>query len=677
MALLAYHNSFHNEFIFDDVRHIVKNLRIRQLWPPGEILFHSSRPVVHLSLAVNYALGQLNPWGYHLFNVVIHICAALILYGVIRQTLVSESLQPKYNGSAPWLAGAVSLIWLLHPLQTESVTYTIQRGESMMGLFYLLTLYCVIRSKGSSRSIWWRVSAIAACGLGMGCKPVMVTAPLVVALYDRAFLAKSWSEVLRERRMLYAGLAATWLLLPLFLALAPSEWNDSAGFASRGIPALPYILTQPSVILHYLRLAFWPHPLCFDYGWHYGWPVRQTLRDAWPELIAVGALLSATGWAWRRKPALGFLGICFFMILAPTSSFVPVADLVVEHRMYLPLAAVITMVVVGGFELGKHLLGAPQETQRILAWAVGGTLVPLLTILTIQRNRGYTSELSIWQDTVVKCPQNPRAHDCLGLALVRAGRFPEAVSHYQQALRIKHDYTEVHNNLGLVLAQSGKIHEAIEHYEQALRLKPDYAEAHNNLAIALFELGKAQEAMEHFEQAVQIQPDFAEAYYNLGNALARTGQLESAIRKYQDAVRVNPQYMEAHYSMAVVLLQAGQTKDAIGHYDQILRINPNAASIQNNLAWVLATVPTAEGGDPVRAVNLAQQVCERPGNRTAASLDTLAAAYAAAGRFNDAITAAQNAIELARSAGQSQLVREIEGRLQLYRDGHAYRPGHR
>jgi len=677
LALLAYRNPLRSPFIFDDIQHIVKNPQIRQLWPPSESLFHSSRPVVQLSLATNYALGGLNPWGFHLFNVIVHICAALILYGVVRRTLISGTLRSKYEGSAPWLAGMISSIWLVHPLQTESVTYTIQRGESMMGLFYLLTLYCVIRSHGSPRRTWWETGAIGACALGMGCKPVMATAPLVVAFFDRAFLAASWKEVFRNRWRLYAGLAVTWLLLPLFLALAPSDWNDSAGFTSRGVSALPYLLTQPSAILHYLRLAFWAQPLCFDYGWQYGWPLRATLQDAGPELIVVGLLLVATVWTWRRKPALGFLGIAFFLILAPTSSFIPVADLVVEHRMYLSLAAVIMLVVIGAFELGNRFWGDQKNKLRIVGTAGYAALLLPLLFLTVRRNGDYASELSLWQDTVAKCPQNPRAHDCLGLALMRDGRIAEAVSHYEQALRIKPDYPEVHNNLGLALVQSGKFEEAINQYRQALRFKPDYAEAHNDLAIALFRVGQVPEAVKEFEKAIQVRPDFAEAYYNLGNALARTGQLQDALRNFEQALRINPNYAEAHYSMAVVLVQTGRTKEAIAHYDQILRISPNATSIQNNFAWLLATIEPSQGGDPLRALGLAQQVCRETGNRVAACLDTLAAAYAAAGQFESAVTTAQSAIALARSAGQTQLVIEVESRLRLYQKGHPYRARHK
>jgi tetratricopeptide (TPR) repeat protein len=330
-------------------------------------------------------------------------------------------------------------------------------------LFYLLTLYCVIRSNDASRGNLWKIGAVVSCALGMACKPVMVTAPLVILLYDRAFLVKSWREAMQRRAWLYAGLAATWLLLPSLLANAPSEWKWSAGFEYKDILPFQYARMQSVAVLHYLRLAFWPRPLCLDYGWQYDGPEVRRAGDALPELIAVGALLVGTVWAWRRKPALGFLGAWFFIILAPTSSFIPIADPIVEHRMYLPLAGVVTMVVVGPFVLGKRLLSQSQD--RVLGWVAGGSVVVLLANLTIQRNRDYLSQITIWQDTVVKCPQNSRAHSNLAKALLDAGRLPEAIGHLEQAVRIKPDYAEAQYNLGLALSQVGKVQDATGHYK--------------------------------------------------------------------------------------------------------------------------------------------------------------------------------------------------------------------
>ena len=553
-GLLAYHNSFFGPFVFDDKPHILENSHIRHLWPPWDIVSHSSRPVVELSLAVNYALGGMNPWGYHLFNVVVHILAALTLYGVVRRTLVSETLRSTFGQAASSLAGAIALIWLVHPLQTESVTYTIQRGESLMSLFYLLTLYCVIRSDGASRENWWKIGAVASCVLGMACKPVMVTAPLVTLLYDRAFLVKSWREVWRRRGWLYAGLAASWLLLPPLLAKAPTEWKRTAGFEFQGTPPLQYARMQSVVILRYLRLAFWPHPLCLDYGWRYHWQAMVGAGDALPDLLVVTALLAGTIWACCRKPALGFLGAWFFLILAPTSSFIPIADPIAEHRLYLPLAAVVTAVVVAAFVLGKRLLR--NQPGSVPGWVACGFVVVPLAVLTIQRNRDYISESAIWQDTVAKCPNNPRAHLNFGQALSRLHKVAEAREQYEQALRLKPDYADAHYNLGNAFLKEGRLSDAIGHYEQALRIKPDYAEAHNNLGNVLLQEGKVSDAIGHYEEALRSEPDNAELHYNLGVALAQLGRMQEAIGHYEQALRIRPDFTRAQNALAQ--LQAGQ-----------------------------------------------------------------------------------------------------------------------
>jgi tetratricopeptide (TPR) repeat protein len=691
-GLLAYHNSFTGPFILDDLPSIQENLTIRRLWPVWTIIGHTSRPVVHLSLAVNYALGGFNPWGYHLFNLAIHILAALTLYGVVRRTCLLAKSPPTWREAASWLAVAVAVIWVVHPLQTESVTYIIQRCESLMGLFYLLTLYCVIRSNGSSRSIWWEMGSVISCALAMSCKPVAASAPVMVLLYERAFMAGSWREILERRWKMYAGLAATWLLLPVLLANGPGEWKESAGFGYRKITPIQYALTQPAVILHYLRLTFWPRPLCLDYDW----PAAQTAAEVGPGLIAIGALLVVTVWAWRRRPALGFPGAWFFIILAPTSSFIPIADLAFEHRMYLPLAAVVVLGVMGIYALAGR---RSVPVFLVLAFVLG--------VLTVQRNEDYRSDIAIWGDTVAKRPENPRAHNTLGVTLAQLGKVPEAIGHYEQALQIKPDYAEAYYNLGLALSRIGKIQAAIEQYEQALRIKPDFAEAHcslgnalaqvgrigeaighyeqalrirpgyakahNNLGSALSQVGRVQEAIVQFDQALRIKPDFAEAHCNLGMALGQVGEIEEAIVHYEQALRIKPDFAEAHYYLGNTLEQTGRVREGIGHYEQALRLKPDYAEAENNLAWLLATLAPADGGDPVRAVTLAERACELTNNRVAEYLDTLAVAYAAAGRFNDAIAAAQKAIGLARSAGQTQMVSEIETRRELYRAGRAYR----
>jgi tetratricopeptide (TPR) repeat protein len=385
---------------------------------------------------------------------------------------------------------------------------------------------------------------------------------------------------------------------------------------------------------------------------------------------------------------------------------VPVASqTMADHRMYLPLAAVVTVVVVVAFVLGKRLLG--NQSGFVLGWVTCGFVAVPLAVLTIQRNRDYISTLAIWQDTVAKCPNNPRGHCNLGIALGKAGRIEEAIAHLEDALRIKPDYPEAHFSLGNVFLKEGRVNDAIGHYEQALRSKPDHAQAHCNLGIALAQTGNIEEAIAHFEQALRIKPDYAEAHSNLGNALVQVGRVREAIGHYEQALRIKPDYAQAHCNLGIALAQTGNIEEAIAHYEQALRVNPDLAEAQlnlgaalvkldkpndairhyeqalqirrnypealNALAWLLATRESAQGGDPVRAVALAQQACQLTNHQVAMYLDTLAAAYAAAGRFNDAIATAERAVDLARSGGRPRVAEEFESRLQLYRDGHAYR----
>jgi tetratricopeptide (TPR) repeat protein len=734
----AYHNSFQAPFIFDDLDSILENPHIRHLWPIREALSPSAtsaeagRPIVNLSLAVNYALGGTSVWGYHAFNLAIHVLAALTLYGVARRTLARPGLRERFGASGRWIALAVALLWTVHPLQTEAVTYISQRCESMMGLFYLLTLYCFIRGTDSPRSSGWFALSVAACFLGMASKEVMVTAPVMVLLYDRTFVSGSFRQAWSRHWRLYLGLACSWLLLGYLMV---GLHNRSVGYGL-GIPWWGYALTQCRAIVQYLRLALWPHPLILDYGEYV--PTGSGAAVA-PSALILAALVIAVLFALKRHPAIGFLGAWFFVILAPTSSVVPiVGSPMAEHRMYLPLAAAVTMVVVGAVALGKRLFDEPQSV--VLECLAGGSVVALLTFLTIQRNQEYNSTLTIWQDTVEKCPDNPRAHHCLGIALMDTGNAPEAIGQYEQALRLKPNYFEVHSNLGIallragraqqaiaqceealrikpdyveahvnlgdallqmgrspeaiaeyeqalklqpdsavaqynlanVLLRLGRAQEAIGHYEQALKLQPDYAEAHNNLGVALFQLGRVSEAISHYEQALQIQPDYADAHNDLGTALMGQGRLQEAISHYEQALRIQPDYAQAHNSLGLALVRLGRVPEAIGHYEQAVRLRPGFADACNNLAWQLATRAPAEGGDAARAVALAQRACELTGNRRAGYLDTLAAAYAAAGGFSDAITTAQKAVELAHAAALPKLVAECEARLELYRSGHAY-----
>jgi tetratricopeptide (TPR) repeat protein len=622
-GLWAYRGSFSAPFTFDDEPAIVNNPSIRDLGEIGRVLAGppeggntaAGRPVVNLSLAVNYAVGGLDVRGYHAVNLAIHLLAALTLFGLVRRTLRARpalSGADRAPGPGPTLpAFFVALLWALHPLQTECVTFIAQRAESMMGLLYLLTLYGFVRGSsfaeasadekaagnvGSGRGVWrcggWFLVSGACCLFGMGTKEVMASAPLIVLLYDRTFVSGSFREALGRRRIYYALLAATWLPLAFLVIRAGGHRSVTAGFGN-GVTAWSYALTQCRAIALYLKLAFWPHPLVFDYGT----AVATGFAAVAPQAALVLLLLAGTAAALWRRSASGFAGAWFFLILAPSSSFVPiVTQTMAEHRMYLPLAAVISLAVCGGLRLLACLPGGRVSLSRAAlrgSFALALALAAALACLTARRNEDYRSALSLWEDTLAKVPGNPRAHYNLGVLMDAAGRRREAVDRYREALKLDPSYAGAHVNLGIAwMEEPGRLDDAISEFQEAIRLKPDLAAAHNDLGGAWERTpGRLKDAVSQYEEAVRLDPDFALAHYNLAHALlAVPGRLDDAIAHFAAAARLKPGYVEAHLGLAVALLETGARKEeAEAHLETVLGLQPANSFAKDLLSEIRAS----------------------------------------------------------------------------------------
>ena len=548
VGVLAYVTSFGGIFLFDDDHAIVNNPYVRSLWPLTDAMTAppqspvAGRPLVSLSFAVNFAIDGLNPRGYHALNLAIHILAGLTLFGIVRLTLVGPRLREQYGGVAVPLAGLIALIWVVHPVQTESVTYVVQRAESLAGLFYLLTLYCAARGFGADRPRPWFLAAILVCMLGMGTKEVMATAPLIVLLYDRVFIADSFRLIASRRRGLYAGLAATWLVLGLLVVVGPR--SDTAGFSLNYLTPWQYARSQFGVILHYLRLTVWPHPLCLDYAW----PIARDAGQIVPAGLAIAVLLGATVWALGRKSPAGFLGAWFFLALAPTSSIVPIRDLAFEHRMYLPLAAIVTLIVVGGWRLLAGLsarLSWSRTMLRAVAFGCGAAVVVPLGLATSSRNLAYASTETMWRDVLATRPCNARAHCGVAQALDAHGRLDEALEQYRISLDLDPGDPITHNNIGRVLANLGRYDQAVEEFAIAVRLKPDFAIAQVSLGNALRLKGDYAAAVAAHRRAVEIDPSYGDAYYNLGLDLEAQGRLNESVAAYEKCLSLSPGHKSA------------------------------------------------------------------------------------------------------------------------------------
>ncbi|MEO7414102.1 MAG: tetratricopeptide repeat protein [Opitutaceae bacterium] len=644
VIVAAYVTSFRGALVFDDLPGIANNPTIRDLSQPGLLLVAigpqggtlSGRPVPNLTLALNYAISGDRLWSYHATNLLIHVAAALTLFGIVRRTLSQPVLADRFGSNAGPIAFAVALLWGVHPLQTESVTYLIQRVESLMGLFYLLTLYCFLRAVESPLTgRRWYLRAFFTCLLGMGCKEVMVTAPVVVALYDRIFVTGSWRETLRTRWKFHVALMSTWIVLG-GLVVASGGRGGTAGYQV-GINAWNYLLTQCKVILDYLKLSLWPFPLVFDHNV----PLATGMGDVWPQAVMLCVLLGASVYLLIRRPALGFLCAAFFLILAPTSSVVPISDAKVEHRMYLPLASIVTAVV----------LGIHRQLGRIALPVWLGLALALGTATAI-RNLDYQSPRRLWGDTVQKIPGSPRAHNNLGAYLLSDGEVDAAREHFSTALRLNPNYASAHYNLAQLLEKTGRMEEAVHSYETAIRLNPKLVDAHVNSAHLLDRLGRAAEAVSHYERALvldpdapdvhadlaasllkvqqlapaidhlktavelapdraelwcnlaraflqgkdfpaarragaralQLKPDFPEAHYVLGNLDIASNDFPNAIAHYQRASELAPDYIPARNNLANALLVSGKIDAAIAQYQIILQQRPNDASVRENLA---------------------------------------------------------------------------------------------
>ncbi len=572
LTLAVYGTALRGPFLFDDTSAVLENPTIRRLWPIGDVLHPppnstvSGRPLLNLSFALNHALGGLDPFGYHAFNLLLHLLAGLALFGLVRRTLLAPRLQARFGEWSLAISASVAAVWLLHPVQTASVTYISQRAEVMMGFFYLLALYAYARSALPGTTWRWSIVAVGAALLGALTKEVALTLPLAALLYDRAFLSGSFGEAWRQRHWQLISLALTWVITVTQL----STLKQHGVGLGLGADPLAYLATETGVIVRYLGLALWPNPLVFDYGEDLGFSAAGVTISA----CMVAVLVLVAVYALIRKPGLGFLAAMFFVLLAPTSSFVPIVHQpMAENRIYLPLATVVMLVSVAA----SSVLG-----RRV--FLIGATsLAVVLGSLTVIRNRDFHDEIRLWQDTVRKRPENARAHYNLGVALAQSGRSAEAVTAYESALALKPNYAEAQHNLANSLARLGRPADAVPHYETALHLVPNYSAAHYDLAITLQELGRTNDAIGHFEAALRIEPDSAVTHSRLADALARQGRRTEAYRHYEAATRLQPDYPEALTNWGNALAQDSRWADAIDRYQRALKSSPDYVAAHINL----------------------------------------------------------------------------------------------
>jgi tetratricopeptide (TPR) repeat protein len=568
-TLVAFSPALRAPFAFDDVDAIPSNPTIRQLstsLAPPPRLAVSSRPIVNFSLALNYAANEAfgvdqSSTGtsatvvYHVTNLLLHLLCGVLLFGVARRTLAIPKLGGWANEGANSFALVAMTLWLLHPIQTEAVDYLIQRTELLVSLFYLATLYASIRGWDAStpaRRALWLAAGVVACFLGMASKEVMVTAPVVVLVYDRVFRVSSWRELFgdRARRWFYAGLAASWLLLGALVAGGGRA--DSAGFGL-GLRWYAYLYSQGWAIAHYLLLMFWPGDLRFDYGFA---PVRG-IGGLIGGMVVLTIAVAALVVAFRSKRWwIAFLVAWFFILLAPSSSVLPIqTEIAAERRVYLASAAlVVAIVIAAGYALRsrrREFLGAAAVVALVFLG------------LTMRRSALYANPEALWRDAIAKAPANPRAYDNLASVIYQKdrARIGEADSLWNRALAIDSTYMTAWSNLAQIRLDKGRTADARALLERAVRINPDYVDATRRLGALLATQGDSA-SVPYLERMVNSGEVTDESLVALAQAYLNANRPDDAMGALRRALTINPRRTDAAAFLGAMLSQRGRYDEA-------------------------------------------------------------------------------------------------------------------
>lgn len=623
---IGYANSLHGEFHLDD-QNITADatLQLRDLSPSSLIkaAWHG-RPVASLTFALNYYWGEHRVFGYHLVNVAIHAANALAVYAFLSLLFRLPCAGDTVRELRVPLALAGALLWASHPVQTQAVTYIVQRMTSLATLFYLLALIAYLRGReagGRARVSWW-LGALASGALALGSKEIAATLPFALLMIEWCLFDADRRTA--RRLILVAGL----LLIPVIVVAAlvvhdqtdASFWKQLTAHRStiQLFSVTEHLLTEGRVIIHYMTLLVWPHPsrLTFDYDFSIsrGLLAPPTTVLSW--LLILGAIVGAVALR-RRAPLAAFAVLWFFLQLAIESSLIPI-DLVFEHRLYLPSIGPAILAALAGARAWRRWATSRWRFAPAVAAAV---LVLVWTAWTIERNRIWATELSLWTDTVAKAPSNPRAMSSLAVAYRDLGELDRAVTLLQRATRENPGFHHGFGQLGVALLDRGDLKPALEAFERAhaldpkdaqdtyhlgvvyqklgrpddaerayrdtIRLKPEDAEAHNNLGAVYQEKGRWDDALVEYQTAVRLDPTLPQAHYGIGRVFERQGRAEDAIRAYQAAIRHNPQHVDAHVALAGLHLARGDKAAAIETFESALRLAPDVPEGHYQVARLL------------------------------------------------------------------------------------------
>ena len=592
VGVIAYSNSLDCSFHFDDISTIINNIAIRDLsnvkawWD-----FVPSRPIGTLSFALNYHFHRLDLWGYHLVNLVIHIVNALLVWWLVMLTMATPVMrdQPieRHKGA---MALFTALLFVCHPLATQSVTYIVQRLASLATLFYLLSLALYVKGRlwegnKDTRIFFFYAGSILCAVLGMLTKEIVFTLPFALVLYEFSFIKTDvWKIDLKDRGIQIPIIILGIFVVLFFLNFSFNIFKPIPPLLYQGydypITAWEYLLTQFSVIFTYIRLFIVPVNQNLDYDY----PVSHSLF----ELHTVFGMLSLAGilllgiFLFRRYRLISFGIFWFFLTLSVESSIIPISQNVIfEHRTYLPGVGFFLVLtgVLFYFLYGRY----KQVALGIMAlMALMALMVLTNTVLTHERNKVWKNDYTLWGDSAKKSPNKARPLNNYGKALADAGNASEALTYYDKAIEVNPHFHKAYYNRGSAYSSLGNYDQAIGDFDRAIEINPLFAEAYHDRGIVYGRMGNYKQAIGDFGRAIEIKPLLTEAYYNRGIDYGRMGNYNQGIRDFDRAIEINPLYAEAYYNRGVAYSSIGDSWQAIGDFDRAIEIKPLFAEAYHN-----------------------------------------------------------------------------------------------
>ena len=581
-AFIIYSPSLHGDFIFDDIAiqqtPIIHITSISQL---TDLLFsqEAGRKIGFMSFALNYYFGGLNTFGYHLVNVIIHILNGLALFFLSYTLLMlpSPGEQPREYAFMVSLLG--SLVWLVHPIQTQAVSYIVQRLTSLSALFFLLSLICYIKGRMSQsrKKFLLFVLCIVSGLLALGTKQNAAMLPLFIILSELLFF-QHYPLKMDSKKLFFLILTVGIFIVIAWTYLGSDVITRLAlQYEKRGWTPLERVLTQLRVVMFYLSLLIYPHPsrLNLDHDFSLSHSLFSPFTTFLSLLAIIGVLALAIFFI-KKNRFVAYALFWFLGNLVIESSIIPL-ELVFEHRAYLPSMGLIVLAIALCYSLPKKT-GQKWVTTFIIP------IILLFSYWTYERSSVWADPISLWGDAVQKSPNKARPHDGLGFAYDEKGMLDEAISEYQKALAIKPRYSKAHNDLGVAYTKKGMRNEAILEFKKAIAIEPDYPMAHNNLGAAYTKKGMLDDAITEFKRALAIDSHYLDASNNLGSAYKQKGMLDQAITEFKKVISVNPNYAKAYYNLGTTYARKGEWDAAILEYIHAIDIKPDYAEAHNNLA---------------------------------------------------------------------------------------------